>query len=426
MAKRRKGSAQTRQLEVTPINRQSYMAEISSLLGLITDEHTREVLIAKMEHMFDAADDEQKLIHDIGSPTKVAVALIRYADNGVVTPEAAAVIDSVTDDELEQEAEFETLEALDEQPELLIPESEAAPEVPETEEVPEVPEVEEAPVIEEEPEAPAVEEAPEAPVPEAEPEIPEAETEPEVEVEEKTEVPEAPAVSDDEPLDLFEVLTGRKQNAPAVEEAPAPAPVEAPEAPVEAPAAGGFFAAPADLDAVHVDAPVEEAPAEESTFVEDALPEQVSVEEMPAEEPVEKDLPLDVPSEIPEDEDDEDDEDEPLTVTKVNTFLAILYFIIPGLVIGLPVFLALVVLNLAFLVAAAAVLGTAVLLVITGLSPLARPDRLLCFGGAAAALAVGLVLLWFTIWFLICVTSGWIRLMTRGGKRVSRKEVEIV
>ena len=101
------------------------MAEISSLLGLITDEHTREVLIAKMEHMFDAAEDEQKLINDIGSPTKVAVALIRYADNGVVTPEAAAVIDSVADDDLEQEEEFETLEALDEQPELLIPETES-------------------------------------------------------------------------------------------------------------------------------------------------------------------------------------------------------------------------------------------------------------------------------------------------------------
>jgi hypothetical protein len=84
------------------------------------------------------------------------------------------------------------------------------------------------------------------------------------------------------------------------------------------------------------------------------------------------------------------------------------------------------VLNLAFLVAAAAVITTAVLLVLTGLSPLALPDRLLCFGGAAAAAAIGLVLLWFTIWFLIRVTSGWVRLMTRGGKRFSRKEVEIV
>ena len=122
----------------------------------------------------------------------------------------------------------------------------------------------------------------------------------------------------------------------------------------------------------------------------------------------------------------DDEEDEPFTITKVNTFLAILYFIIPGLVIGLPIFLALAVLNLAFLAVAAAVITAAVLLVLTGLTPLALPDRLICFGGAAAAAAIGLVLLWFAIWFLLRVTSGWVRLMSRGGKRFSRKEVEIV
>ena len=124
-------------------------------------------------------------------------------------------------------------------------------------------------------------------------------------------------------------------------------------------------------------------------------------------------------------EEDDDEEDGPYTITKVNTFLAILYFIIPGLVIGLPVFLALLVLNVAFLAVSAAVLTAAVLLVLTGLTPLTLADRLLCFGSAAAALAVGLVLLWFTIWFFVCVTCGWVRLMTRGGKRLSRKEVEI-
>ena len=65
---------------VTPINRQTYMAEVENLLGLITDEETRTKLLAQMEQMFDAAEDEGKLIEQIGSPTKVAVALIRYAD----------------------------------------------------------------------------------------------------------------------------------------------------------------------------------------------------------------------------------------------------------------------------------------------------------------------------------------------------------
>ena len=68
------------------------MAEISSLLGLITDDNTRQALIAQMENMFDNAPDEERLIPEIGNPTKVAVALIRYADSGKITPAAAPVV----------------------------------------------------------------------------------------------------------------------------------------------------------------------------------------------------------------------------------------------------------------------------------------------------------------------------------------------
>ena len=70
------------------------MAEISSLLGLITDDNTRQALIAQMENMFDNAPDEERLIQEIGNPTKVPVALIRYADSGKVTPAAAPVVAS--------------------------------------------------------------------------------------------------------------------------------------------------------------------------------------------------------------------------------------------------------------------------------------------------------------------------------------------
>ena len=68
------------------------MAEISSLLGLITDDNTRQALIAQMENIFDNAPDEERLIQEIGNPTKVAVALIRYADSGKITPAAAPVV----------------------------------------------------------------------------------------------------------------------------------------------------------------------------------------------------------------------------------------------------------------------------------------------------------------------------------------------
>ena len=403
------------------------MAEISSLLGLITDEDTREVLINKMERMFDAAEDEQALINDIGSPTKVAVALIRYADNGVVTPEAAAVIDSVAGNDTE---DFETLEELDEQPELLIPdeepEAEAESEAPEAEAESEAPEAEaepEAPEAEAEPEAPEAEAEPEAPEAEAEPEVPEAEAEPEApEAEAEPEAPvaetepEAPVADDQDPLDLFEVLTGKKASEPEV------VPDPEPEAAAAVEPAGGFFEAPSSLDDAAVESEAAEQLETEAFEAETEEAAEQAEEEAPEaeseEDSVERAELLDA--------DEEEEDDEPLTVTKVNTFLAILYFIIPGLVIGLPIFLVLAVLNIAFLVVAAAVITAAVLLVITGLSPLSLPDRLLCFGGAAAAAAVGLVLLWFTIWFLVCVTCGWVRLMTRGGKRFSRKEVEIV
>ena len=394
------------------------MAEISSLLGLITDEDTREVLINKMERMFDAAEDEQALINDIGSPTKVAVALIRYADNGVVTPEAAAVIDSVAGNDTE---DFETLEELDEQPELLIPdeepEAEAEPEAPEAEAESEAPEAEaepEAPEVEAEPEAPEADAEPEAPEVEAEPEAPVAEAEPEASVAETE--PEAPVADDQDPLDLFEVLTGKKASEPEV------VPDPEPEAAAAVEPAGGFFEAPSSLDDAAVESEAAEQLETEAFEAETEEAAEQAEEEAPEaeseEDSVERADLLDA--------DEEEEDDEPLTVTKVNTFLAILYFIIPGLVIGLPIFLVLAVLNIAFLVVAAAVITAAVLLVITGLSPLSLPDRLLCFGGAAAAAAVGLVLLWFTIWFLVCVTCGWVRLMTRGGKRFSRKEVEIV
>lgn len=397
------------------------MAEISSLLGLITDEHTREVLIAKMEHMFDAAEDEQKLINDIGSPTKVAVALIRYADNGVVTPEAAVVIDSVADDELEQEEEFETIEALSEQPELLIPETE------ETE-----PTAEEA----SEPAEAAAEAAEEAPA--AAEEAAEAVEE---KAEEAPEAEAAPAAAEEE-LDLLEVLTGAAEEAPAVE---ADKSVDEPAAEEQAaPEVGGFSEA-GDLASDEAEAVEEEAREQirepetdtsaeaEATEAEaeEAQPEAPEQTPAPEAEAALSDADSDVEAleesaadavDVPEDF----EKDAPLTITKVNTFLAILYFIIPGLVIGLPVFLVLVVLNLAFLLVAAAVITAAVLLVLTGLTPLGLPDKLLCFGGAAAAAAIGLVLLWFTIWFLLCVTCGWVRLMTRGGKAISRKEVEIV
>ena len=131
---------------VTPINRQNYMAEVENLLGLITDEETRTKLLAQMEQMFDAAEDERKLIEQIGSPTKVAVALIRYADKkragesaqaAAVTAPEAPVTEMISEAEANAAAPEES-----NMPELVLEAEEEAAEAAEAPEFVEAPQIE--------------------------------------------------------------------------------------------------------------------------------------------------------------------------------------------------------------------------------------------------------------------------------------------
>ena len=113
------------------------------------------------------------------------------------------------------------------------------------------------------------------------------------------------------------------------------------------------------------------------------------------------------------------------TVTKTNPFLAILYTI-GAIIVGVPVFAVLLVLNLCFFAIGVAAVAAGVGLIGTafiGLSVVA--DMLVLLGGGASVFAVALVLLWFSIWFFIQVTIGWIRALVRLGKRWCCKEVEV-
>ena len=104
---------------------------------------------------------------------------------------------------------------------------------------------------------------------------------------------------------------------------------------------------------------------------------------------------------------------------------AFLYFLIPGLVPGLPVFLVLFALSLVFLAVGVAAVGFAVgvfMSAFVGFNVVA--DMLLLIGAGASIFAVAMVLLWFGIWFLTQVCFGWVRLIHRGGVRFSRKEVQ--
>ena len=122
------------------------------------------------------------------------------------------------------------------------------------------------------------------------------------------------------------------------------------------------------------------------------------------------------------------DEEEEIVETEMRTigWKSFLYFLIPGLVPGLPVFLVLFVLSIALLAIGIAAIGCAVSVFMSafiGFNVVA--DMLLLIGAGTSIFAVALVLMWFAIWFLTRVCFGWVRLMHRGGVRFSRKEVPV-
>mgnify|MGYP007008389293 CR=1 FL=1 len=283
------------------------MAEISSLLGLITDDQTRQALIAQMENMFDNAPDEERLIQEIGNPTKVAVALIRYADSGKITPAAAPVV---------APAQAQPRRTPQPRPraEQYRPMTAAAAQRP----------------------APSF----------TFPDLPEEPDEPETD--------EAP------------VLDGQLS----------------------------FDEQPADNDGYY-----DEQPADDDGYYD----------EQPGEEYGE--------------EYDEEYYDDYEPEYKTNVFLAILYTL-GAIIVGVPVFAVLLVLDLAVLAIGAACGAAGVSLIMTafiGLPVVA--DMLILLGGGAAVIAIALVVIWLAVWLFIRMVIGWVRLLVRLGQRWCRKEI---
>ena len=283
------------------------MAEISSLLGLITDDQTRQALIAQMENMFDNAPDEERLIQEIGNPTKVAVALIRYADSGKITPAAAPVV---------APAQAQPRRTPQPRPraEQYRPMTAAAAQRP----------------------APSF----------TFPELPEEPDEPET--------------------DKAPVLDGQLS----------------------------FDEQPADNDGYY-----DEQPADDDGYYD----------EQPGEEYGE--------------EYDEEYYDDYEPEYKTNVFLAILYTL-GAIIIGVPVFAVLLVLDLAVLAIGAVCGAAGVSLIMTafiGLPVVA--DMLILLGGGAAVIAIALVVIWLAVWLFIRMVIGWVRLLVRLGHRWCRKEI---
>lgn len=305
------------------------MAEISSLLGLITDDQTRQALIAQMENMFDNAPDEERLIQEIGNPTKVAVALIRYADSGKITPAAAPVV---------APAQAQPRRAPQPRPraEQYRPMTAAAAQSP----------------------APSF----------TFPDLPEEPDEPETD--------EAP------------VLDGQLS----------------------------FDEQPADNDGYY-----DEQPAEDDGYYdEQSAADDGYYDEQPAADDGYYD---EQPGEEYGEEYDEEYYDDYEPEYKTNVFLAILYTL-GAIIIGVPVFAVLLVLDLAVLAIGAVCGAAGVSLIMTafiGLPVVA--DMLILLGGGAAVIAIALVVIWLAVWLFIRMVIGWVRLLVRLGHRWCRKEI---
>lgn len=314
------------------------MAEISSLLGLITDDQTRQALIAQMENMFDNAPDEERLIQEIGNPTKVAVALIRYADSGKITPAAAPVV---------APAQAAPKRAPQPRPraEQYRPITAAAAQkpassftFPELPEDPDEPETDEAPVL------------------------------------------DGQLSFDEQPADD----DGCFDQQPAEDD-------------------GYYDEQPAEDDGYY-----DEQPAADDGYYD--------------EQPAEDDGYYDEQSTEEYDEYDEYYDDyEPEYQT--NVFLAILYTL-GAIIVGVPVFAVLLVLDLAVLAIGAACGAAGVSLIMTAFIGLPMvADMLILLGGGAAVLAIALVVVWLAVWLFIRMVIGWIKLLVRLGQRWCRKEI---
>ena len=305
------------------------MAEISSLLGLITDDQTRQALIAQMENMFDNAPDEERLIQEIGNPTKVAVALIRYADSGKITPAAAPVV---------APAQAQPRRAPQPRPraEQYRPMTAAAAQSP----------------------APSF----------TFPDLPEEPDEPETD--------EAP------------VLDGQLS----------------------------FDEQPADNDGYYDEQPTDD----DGYYDEQSAADDGYYDEQPAEDDGYYD---EQPGEEYGEEYDEEYYDDYEPEYKTNVFLAILYTL-GAIIIGVPVFAVLLVLDLAVLAIGAVCGAAGVSLIMTafiGLPVVA--DMLILLGGGAAVIAIALVVIWLAVWLFIRMVIGWVKLLVRLGHRWCRKEI---
>lgn len=360
--------------EVTHINRQKYMAELSKLLAFMFKEDKEDIL-AQYNKMLDETDDEQALLESFGSPTKLAVTISRTykrserklaveADSKEDKPEATEHI-IVTPVKKEKEKPSVTDTGLSY-----------------------------ADIIEEIRREKAAEEG--------------VEYKP-MFFDEPEEIP-----ADDTPV----------EEAPAEEQAeeaagePAPAEEAAPEeAETETTAESPEIAGEAAEDEATV---VEQTPEEKA----EAIPEEAPAEEAETAEEVSQPEEA-VETELVFEKLESIDEPEATVLYKTNVALLILY-----LIFAIPIGLVLLTLSIAVTLI---LLGLGVLVIAAGVKVIAFAfstlvifaDIMLCAGAVLIASAIALLLLWLGILMLVRGIKGVVGGVVSLGKKLCVKEVSV-
>lgn len=344
---------------MTVIDRQKYVAELGKLLSGMAPQD-REAVLRGVNARFDEEGDDAAVIASLGSPTFAAVSVLR----GYTPPEEGASDSVPMPEPRRARPEPKPVE-----PEPIEPEPEE-PEAPE-EAGPEEPEAESAEADEPAPVEPVPDEEPTEPAePAPEPEAPPAE--PETEPEPEPEQPEIPA----EPAEP--------------ETAEEPAEAEAPEDAV------GTAEEPEEPDEPEESGTEAEGPGEPAGTGEAEEPEEA--EENP-------DLPpfWGGPPELPK-------------PPKTKVGLLILYIIL-GVAVGLPLTVLFACVALGIFGCGGALIAAAALLVsfcFLGMGVVA--DILLLAGAALVLAALGLLLLFFAVWFFIRCVVGFVNLILRKGR----------
>lgn len=362
--------------EVTHINRQKYMAELSKLLAFMFKEDKEDIL-AQYNKMLDEADDEQALLESFGSPTKLAVTISRTykrserklaveADSKEDKPEATEHI-IVTPVKKEKEKPSVTDTGLSYADIIEEIRREKAAEEG----------VEYKPMFYDEPEETAVQE----------------------------ELEEAPA----EETQTEETIT-EQEPAPVEEAAPEEAETETTE---ESPEKAG--------EAAEGEATVVEQTPEEKA---EAIPEEAPTEKAETAEEVSQPEEA-VETELVFEKLESIDEPEATVLYKTNVALLILY-----LIFAIPIGLVLLALSIAVTLI---LLGLGVLVIAAGVKVIAFAfstlvifaDIMLCAGAVLIASAIALLLLWLGILMLVRGIKGVVGGVVSLGKKLCVKEVSV-